>query len=91
MDQEWRADAVRAGEFEFGVGATLLAAAVIFAAATAGALALGHEQIELNVLSVILYRFINQPGLTEIHVGPAVFLLALLAGAGRMLLLRAAR
>jgi hypothetical protein len=83
-----RVEEMRTGAFEFGVVAALLAAAAVFAAATVGALALGHEQVALRIGSAVLYRFINEPGMTEVHVGPAVFLMALIAGVGRILMMR---
>ena len=74
---------MRTGAFEFGVGATLLAMTAVFAAVTVGVLVLGEERIELSIGPLVLYRFVNVPGLTEVHVGPLVFLMALLAGLGR--------
>ena len=74
---------LRAGPFELGVGITLLVASTFFLAATLGALALGENGVEIGIGPIVLYRFTHQPGLTELHVGPAVFLAALLAGTGR--------
>jgi hypothetical protein len=82
---------MRTGAFEFGVGAALLAAVLVFAVATVLALAVGDDYLELSVGSVKLYRFVNRPGLMEIHIGPVVFLLALVAGVGRLLMMRSGR
>ena len=79
---------MRPGAFEFGVGATLVVAAVMFAAVTVGVLVLGHQRVELGIGPVVLYRFVSVPGLPEVHVGPLVFLLALVAGAGRYAMAR---
>jgi len=79
---------LRTRPFEFGVGATLLMAAAIFAGATLIAVGLGNDRIELSVGPVVLYRFVNVPGLSLLHVGPAVFLLAILAGVGQAVVAR---
>jgi hypothetical protein len=79
---------MRTGAFEFGVGVTLIVAAAMFAAVTVGVLALGDDRVELSIGPLLLYRFVNVPGLTEVHVGPLVFLLALVAGVGRVVVAR---
>ena len=79
---------MRTGAFELGVGATLVAMTAVFAAVTVAVLVLGQERIELSIGPLVLYRFVNAPGLTEVHVGSLVFLMALLAGVGRAAMAR---
>ena len=79
---------MRTGTFEYGVGATLIVAVTMFAAVTVASLALGDQRVELGIGPLVLYRFVSEPGLSEVHVGPLVFLLALVAGAGRFAMAR---